>query len=74
MLNDTLDEMDLIDIFKKLHPNADEYTFVSSAFLVDSIYMGLVFCIHSTSLCLLVGAFNPFTFKAIIDIYVPVWG
>ena len=38
------------------------------------------FCIHSASLCLLVGAFNPFTFKVIIDIYVPiaffliVWG
>ena len=30
------------------------------------------FCIHSASLCLLVGAFNPFTFKVIIDIYVPV--
>ena len=27
------------------------------------------FCIHSASLCLLVGAFNPFTFKVIIDIY-----
>ena len=38
------------------------------------------FCIHSNSLCLLVGAFNPFTFKVIIDIYAPiaifliVWG
>ena len=38
------------------------------------------FCIYSASLCLLVGAFNPFTFKVIIDIYVPiviflvVWG
>ena len=31
VLNDTLDEMDLIDIFKKFHPNAEEYTFVSSA-------------------------------------------
>ena len=28
--------------------------------------------IHSASLCLLVGAFNPFTFKVIIDIYVPI--
>ena len=41
---------------------------------------GSWFCIHSTSLCLLVRAFNPFTFKVIIDIYVPiaifliVWG
>ena len=26
VLNDTLDEMDLIDIFRTLHPNA-EYTF-----------------------------------------------
>ena len=41
---------------------------------------GSCFCIHSASLCLLVGAFNPFTFKVIIDVYVPttvflfVWG
>ena len=33
---------------------------------------GSCFCIHSASLCLLVGAFNPFTFKVIIDIYVPI--
>ena len=31
---------------------------------------GLVFCIHSASLCLLVGAFNPFTFSVIMDKYV----
>ena len=30
-LNDTLDEMDLIDIFRTLYPNAEEYTFFSSA-------------------------------------------
>ena len=41
---------------------------------------GSCFCIHSTSLCHLVREFNPFTFKVIIDIYVPiaifliVWG
>ena len=42
---------------------------------------GSYFCIHSASLCLfLVGAFNPLTFKVIINIYVPisifliVWG
>ena len=34
------------------------------------IYIGLVFWIHSASLCLLVGVFNPFTFKVILDIYV----
>ena len=33
---------------------------------------GSCFCIHSASLCLLVGAFNPFTFKVIIDQYDPV--
>ena len=27
ILNDTLDEMDLIDIFRTFHPNDDEYTF-----------------------------------------------
>ena len=30
-LNDTLDEMDFIDIFRTFHPNAKEYTFFSSA-------------------------------------------
>ena len=27
VLNDTLDEMDLIDTFRTFHPNAEEYTF-----------------------------------------------
>ena len=31
VLNDTLDEMDLIDIFRTFHPNAEEYPFFSSA-------------------------------------------
>ena len=31
VLNDTLDEMDLIDIFRTFYPNAEEYTFFSSA-------------------------------------------
>ena len=31
VLNDTLDEMDLIDIFRTFHPNAEEYTFFPSA-------------------------------------------
>ena len=41
---------------------------------------GSCFCVHSASLRLLVGAFNPFTFKIIIDIHVHiaifiiVWG
>ena len=29
VLNDTLDEVDLIDIFRTIHPNAEEYTFSS---------------------------------------------
>ena len=33
VLNDTLDEMDLIDIFRTFHPNAEEYTF----FRIDHI-------------------------------------
>ena len=33
---------------------------------------GSCFCIHSASLCLLPGAFNPFTFKVIIDKYYPI--
>ena len=32
VLNDTLDEMDLIDIFRTFHPNAEEYTFFSSTY------------------------------------------
>jgi len=31
VLSDTLDEMDLIDIFRTFHPNAEEYTFFSDA-------------------------------------------
>ena len=31
VLNDTLDETDLIDIFRTFHPNTEEYTFFSSA-------------------------------------------
>ena len=31
VLNDTLDKMGLIDIFRKFHPNAEEYTFFSRA-------------------------------------------
>ena len=31
VLNDILDEMDLIEIFRTFHLNAEEYTFVSSA-------------------------------------------
>ena len=31
-MNDTLDEMDLTDVFGTLHPNAEEYTFFSSAY------------------------------------------
>ena len=31
VLNNTLDEVDLIDNFRTFHPNAEEYTFFSSA-------------------------------------------
>ena len=40
-LNDTLNKMDLIDIFRTFHPKATEYTFFSSAhgtfFMIDHI-------------------------------------
>ena len=39
---------------------------------MDNYIYGSCFCIHSASLCLLVGAFNPFTFKVIIDICDPI--
>ena len=32
VLNDTLDEIDLIDIVRTIHPNAEENTFFSSAY------------------------------------------
>ena len=39
--------------------------------LIDSIYMGLVF--ESIQLvCLLVGTLNPFTFKVLVNMYVPI--
>ena len=31
ILNDTLDEMDCIDIFRTFHPNAEKYSFFSSS-------------------------------------------
>ena len=31
VLNERLDQMDIIDIFRTFHPNAEEYTFFSSA-------------------------------------------
>ena len=31
-LNDTLDQMDVTDIFRAFHPKATEYTFFSSAY------------------------------------------
>ena len=32
VLNDTLDEMELIEIFRRFHPNAEEYTFFSTGY------------------------------------------
>ena len=37
VLNDTLDEMDLIDIFRTFHPNEEEYTFSSAHAIVSRI-------------------------------------
>ena len=36
---------------------------------LKTTYIGVLFYIHSASLCLLVGAFNLFTLKVIIDKY-----
>ena len=36
VLNDILDEMGLIDIYRTLHPDAEEYTFFSSAHVTFS--------------------------------------
>ena len=42
VLNDTLDEMDLINIFRTFHPNAEKYTLFSTAWniLQDRPYLG----------------------------------
>ena len=32
ILNEILDQMDLIEIFRTFHPNTEEYTFFSSAY------------------------------------------
>ena len=37
VLNDTLDEMDFIDIFRTFHSNAEEYTFSSAHGTVSRI-------------------------------------
>ena len=39
VLNDTLDEMDFIDIVRTFHPNAEEYTFFSSAHGIFSMWI-----------------------------------
>ena len=39
VLNETLDEMDLIDLFRTFHPNAEEYTFFSSAHGIFSMWI-----------------------------------
>ena len=38
--------------------------------LLSTAYMGICFRIHSASLCFLLGAFNSFTFKVIINLYI----
>ena len=40
--------------------------------LLQTAYIGSCFCIHSASICLCIGAFNPFMFKVIIDKYDPL--
>ena len=40
--------------------------------LLSTAHIWVLFCIHSPSLCLLVRAFNPYTFKVIIYMYVPI--
>ena len=51
VLNDTLDEMDLIDIFRTFHPNA-EYTFFSSAHGTVSRICPLEGSLHCPLTCL----------------------
>ena len=44
--------------------------FQSEMVLLEAAYIWILFLIDSATLCLLVGAFKPFTFKLIIDRYV----
>ena len=44
---------------------------VWSGFLVDGIYMSLVF-VSIQPVCVVAEAFNPFTFKVINDVFVPI--
>ena len=50
VLNNTLDEMDLIDVCKTFHPNADEYTFLSAHGTFSRIDMYLYK--YNQSMCL----------------------
>ena len=44
----------------------------TSLSLLKIAYIVVLFCIHSASLCLLVGVVNPLTFKVIINKYDPI--
>ena len=46
VLNDTLDDMDLIDIFRMFHPNEEGYTFFSSAH-GTFLRINYIFCNHN---------------------------
>ena len=52
VLNDTLHEMDLIDIFRTFHPNVEEYTFFSSAHGTFSRICPLEGSLHCPLTCL----------------------
>ena len=49
-LNDTLDQLDLIDIYRTLHPKVEEYTFFSSAHGTFSTINHILG--HKVSLCI----------------------
>ena len=40
VLNDTLDEMNLIDIFRTFHPNEEEYNFFSHWNILQDTHLG----------------------------------
>ena len=49
VLNERLDQMDIIDIFRTFHPNAEEYTFFSSAHRTFSRINYILVCKSSLS-------------------------
>jgi len=65
------DKIDL-KIKKITRDKEGHYIMIKRSIQEEDITTVNVYAPQHRSMCLLVGAFNPFTFKVIIDIYVPM--